>query len=204
MSRFFLFLLIWHFLRFFSLLIFQYRCSTWFTNEKLLWDASHGCEAQTPTNLEATIQHIYVFFCSFDSVWTEAQRIFNLQIMSWFIAKNVSESWNVNWNLMLSRLKGNSQNIQIQCVRVLAATLRLHIFASMHAHRTCARIKSEERKKRDGMDWVAVDIFKQGCRMENSMHFDKARPRIECIYMMSHRIYATQTKNDFCFGALAT
>lgn len=40
-----------------------------------------------------------------------AQRIFNLQIMSWFIAKNVSESWNVNWNLMLSRLNANSPTL---------------------------------------------------------------------------------------------
>lgn len=63
-----------------------------------------------------------------------AQRIFNLQIMSWFIAKNVSESWNVNWNLMLSRLKGNSQiyaNTQAVWYTYISAPVERCSFFSM-------------------------------------------------------------------------
>lgn len=106
------------------------------------------------------VKHIYIKYeklaskidGSVFSRRTKAQRIFNLQIMSWFIAKNVLESWNVNWNLMLSRLKGNSQIYRWNTLSHHPPALRdfycyFCVFILMH-RMYCARIKARI------MDWV--------------------------------------------------
>lgn len=141
---------------------------------KLLLDASDGCKTYTQTlkrKKKLWSTHDPTFFPPFSRarMYREAQRIFNLQIMSWFIAKNVSESWNVNWNLMLSRLKGNSQIFRYNVfgfffspsvfALALSPAATHSSFVSLwtlHACGTCAlaRIKSQKYGLSGWIGWI--------------------------------------------------
>lgn len=120
--------------------------------------------------------------------------------MSWFIAKNVSESWNVNWNLMLSRLKGNSQifRYNVLCFFSHARTEQCSSFAlsfkrELHARGTCA-LASKARN----MDWVAGYFGKGADSIKKCVHFNEAQPRIAYVLLCRMKYTrARESNTDF-------